>query len=244
MNRVEIGSWRRHAQISSLLQCCRWARWRQAHMESPKNHIELVTEIIPPGRSRCFAKCEMQNVSGVSRAEPDILFNFRRPQICLFCMRISDVIRPSVCNPRYSGEYIINYISLLIISIRLVSFFYFQPKPLTDKIQTQENHVFTKGACYSKCEVLHLLRRALLGYHLQHHHEEKNAFLHGSPSYWSTPDSSTWESKHTLTQYFIIRRTWKLFTTFHYLDNFVANSYAPGREIWNHQFSYRKNMER
>ena len=32
-------------------------------------------------------------------------------------MRISDVIRPSVCNPRYSGEYIINYISLLIISI-------------------------------------------------------------------------------------------------------------------------------
>ena len=86
-------------------------------MESPKNHIELVTEIIPPGRSRCFAKCEMQNVSGVYRAEPDILFNFRRPQICLFCMRISDVIRPSVCNPRYSGEYIINYISLLIISI-------------------------------------------------------------------------------------------------------------------------------
>ena len=104
MKRVEIGSWRRHAQILSLPQCCRWARWRQAHMESPKDHIELVTEIIPPGRSRCFAKCEMQNVSGVYRAEPDILFNFRRPQICLFCMRISDVIRPSVCKTRYLGE--------------------------------------------------------------------------------------------------------------------------------------------
>ena len=63
------------------------------------------------------ATCCEDAVSGVSRAEPDILFNFRRPQICLFCMRISDVIRPSVCNPRYSGEYIINYISLLIISI-------------------------------------------------------------------------------------------------------------------------------
>ena len=63
------------------------------------------------------ATCCEDAVSGVSRAEPDILYNFRRPQICLFCMRISDVIRPSVCNPRYSGEYIINYISLLIISI-------------------------------------------------------------------------------------------------------------------------------
>ena len=63
------------------------------------------------------ATCCEDAVSGVSRAEPDILWNFRRPQICLFCMRISDVIRPSVCNPRYSGEYIINYISLLIISI-------------------------------------------------------------------------------------------------------------------------------
>jgi len=66
------------------------------------------------------ATCCEDAVSGVSRAEPDILFNFRRPQICLFCMRISDVIRPSVCNPRYSGEYIINYISLLIISIYVV----------------------------------------------------------------------------------------------------------------------------
>ena len=63
------------------------------------------------------ATCCEDAVSGVSWAEPDILYNFRRPQICLFCMRISDVIRPSVCNPRYSGEYIINYISLLIISI-------------------------------------------------------------------------------------------------------------------------------
>ena len=63
------------------------------------------------------AICCEDAVSGVSRAEPDIFYNFRRPQICLFCMRISDVIRPSVCNPRYSGEYIINYISLLIISI-------------------------------------------------------------------------------------------------------------------------------
>ena len=66
------------------------------------------------------ATCCEDAVSGVSWAEPDILFNFRRPQICLFCMRISDVIRPSVCNPRYSGEYIINYISLLIISILLL----------------------------------------------------------------------------------------------------------------------------
>ncbi len=63
------------------------------------------------------ATCCEDAVSVVSWAEPDILYNFRRPQICLFCMRISDVIRPSVCNPRYSGEYIINYISLLIISI-------------------------------------------------------------------------------------------------------------------------------
>ena len=50
------------------------------------------------------ATCCEDAVSGVYRAEPDILFNFRRPQICLFCMRISDVIRPSVCKTRYLGE--------------------------------------------------------------------------------------------------------------------------------------------
>ena len=49
-----------------------------------------------------------------SPAEPEI---FSQIIICLFCMRIYCIYRPSCMWTQLSGEYIINFISLLIISI-------------------------------------------------------------------------------------------------------------------------------
>ena len=66
------------------------------------------------GEDKVVLACEDAKRQWGSPAEPEI---FSQIIICLFCMRIYCIYRPSCMWTQLSGEYIINFISLLIISI-------------------------------------------------------------------------------------------------------------------------------
>ena len=94
--------------------CC---RFRLVVAESSWNlHLSLHAAHVGI-HGRVDAACCEDAVSWGIPADADILWNFRRSQIWLFACDYRRINVSSVCNPRYSGEYIINYISLLIISI-------------------------------------------------------------------------------------------------------------------------------